>query len=491
MLTETANRASPQPSFKAFPQPSFWRRVREFAVPPSMIETATARRREGDWAGACAAAAIDVDLQLRAVAHAYGQETAARIRDDLRALAPDLLRWHMPRIAPDGLLRPGLTVSLARYGDFGAGALHLVVRTPPAWADAGQRMSLALWDGSHGTGDRWRYPHPHPHPGRRFRLDLHRHLWDVRRADELPLRAGSGVAPEPSDVLPDGHRCAVDRWAAEARILLLADGLTSTDAVRVRVGGRQLLLEPDGDERAQAPRISEVTAGRGTPRSVPASLPLLPDAATWMLPDLELLRTGAIEADRLHPLVSSALAPLMPRDHSARTPDAASGAPPDRGTGDPHLVDCRGARHRIGLVDGVLAALDHDPGEIRREELLAALTGTPLPCFQAIDEAHRNPHCLTGVRERLDHGDIAGALAVVEGLIGPGALMRNGPLRDELEAAARRRISYGLFRAGLAGGGSGNGSGSGSGTGRISPLRTRPGRYPVPDRIPHPRHARR
>src|SRR5689334_2318273 len=77
-----------------------WRRVREFAVPPSMIETATARRMVGDWAGACAAARIDVDLDLRAVARAHGRELAARVRADLRHLAPDLLRWHLPRTAP-------------------------------------------------------------------------------------------------------------------------------------------------------------------------------------------------------------------------------------------------------------------------------------------------------------------------------------------------------------------------------------------------------
>ena len=106
----------------------------------------------------------------------------------------------------------------------------------------------------------------------------------------------------------------------------------------------------------------------------------------------------------------------------------------------PRLVECRGAQHRIGLVDGVLAALDHDPAEIRREELLAALTGTPLPCLRAIDEAHRHPECLPDVRARLDHGDTAGALAVVEGLLGPDALLRDGALRDELEAAAQRRI---------------------------------------------------
>ncbi|MGW5235493.1 hypothetical protein ACWEQU_25150, partial [Streptomyces nodosus] len=86
-----------------------WQRVREYAVPLSMIETATARRAVGDWAGACAAARIDVDLDLRAVRDRHGIELVTRLRADLRRLAPDLLRWHMPRIAPDGRLRPGLT----------------------------------------------------------------------------------------------------------------------------------------------------------------------------------------------------------------------------------------------------------------------------------------------------------------------------------------------------------------------------------------------
>src|ERR1044072_5498961 len=126
MLTSTANEDI---------RTSFWPRVREFAVPASMIETATARRLAGDWAGACAAAGFDVDLNLRAVARDHGRELASRVRSDLRALAPDLLRWHMPRIAPDGLLRPGATIALARYdtaGRGGPGPRHRDARRPPA-----------------------------------------------------------------------------------------------------------------------------------------------------------------------------------------------------------------------------------------------------------------------------------------------------------------------------------------------------------------------
>ncbi|MFF3613366.1 hypothetical protein [Streptomyces sp. NPDC002580] len=446
---------------------AFWPRVRDYAVPPTMIETATARRRRGDWAGACAAAGFDVDLDLRSSARAYGRELVARIRADLRHLAPDLLRWHLPRVAPDGLLRPGLTLTLARYGDAGRDGghpVHLVVRTPPAWADGGQRVSLALWAGPHGGArsgtsvDPGARGHPHPRPSRRYRLDLHRHLWDARRTDELRFRSGadrppddtgpSGLDPtdlDPSDLDPSGLvprdlGCAVDRWAAEAGILLRDEGRT-TGTVAVRIGSRQRLLldlaaDPAGLE-ATVPRITRAPDGGGV-----SALPVLPDAATWVLPDLELLRAGAIEAGRLHPLVASALVPDHVPAASARTPDPA---------GQPRFVECRGARHRIGLVDGVLAPLDHDPAEIRREELLVALTGTPLPCLRAIDEAHRRPHCLSGVRERLHHGDTTGALAVVEGLLGPDAVLRSGALQDELRAAARRRLAYGLFRAGLTG----------------------------------------
>lgn len=441
MLTENANRD---------PFLSFWLRVREFAVPPSMIETATARRRAGDWAGACAAAGIDVDLQLRTLARTHGRELTARVRADLRHLVPDLLRWHLPRIAPHGLLRPGLTIALARYDAEEPGApdhpVHLVVRTPPAWADAGQRVSLALWDGTRSEAGARR--HPHPRPSRRFRLDLHRHLWDARRTGELLIRSGAdlppadAVDPAVAGRVPPGRRCAAGRWAAEAALLQAAEG-RATGTFVVRFGGRhRLLLELDADGDGDGPpalRIAEASAD-----GAPSVLPVLPDAATWALPDLELIRSGAFEADRLHPLVLRALLP----GHVA-----AGHAPISDAAGQPRLVECRGARHRIGLVDGVLAPLDHDPAELRREELLAALTGTPMPCLQAVDEAHRRPDCLTGVRERLDHGDIEGALAVVEGLLGPGAILRSGPLRDELETAALRRIAYGLFRADLAGSG--------------------------------------
>lgn len=408
----------------------FWARVREFAVPPSMIESATARRAMGDWAGSCAAAHVDVDLNPRVVGRTRGREFAALVRADLRRLAPDLLRWHFPRTGPNGLLRPGITISLARYSPAGR-AVHLVARTPPAWADAGQRISLALWDPSEPRSR----AHPHPHPDRRFRLDLHRHLWDASRAAELGERSGARGFPAidrvPGGMVPDDHGCAVHRWVAEATLLLHAEG-RADGVVTVRLGTRRVL--------ALAPAIPEITAAPAKDRA----WPVLPDAATWVLPDLELLREGLIDADRLHPLVASALVPGHRPLAAARSPD---------GAGHSRVVECRGAEHRIGLVDGVLVPLDHDPGEIRRERLLVALGGTALPCLRAIDDVYRHPESLVDFRARLDHGDAAGALAAAEGLLGPDVLLRSDALRDEWESAARRRVAHGLFRAGLAGSG--------------------------------------
>ncbi|MFE9352888.1 hypothetical protein ACFYPB_01565 [Streptomyces olivaceoviridis] len=439
-----------------------WQRVREYAVPPSMIETATARRAVGDWSGACAAARIDINLDPRAVSKRHGTDVASLLRADLRRLAPDLLRWHMPRIAPDGRLRPGLTLSLARYGSSGGTPLHLVVRTPPTWADAGQRMSLALWE---GPGSSAPGHHPHPYPDRRHRLDLHRHLWDAGRSGELAQRCGADGAPPrlpsgrsagprrpaPAD-LPDrpddpgrperpsggDASWAVSRWAAEAELLLRAEGRRPRGAFTVRLGARsRAVLELVAPDDSHAPTFRPLR--EPLPTQQVAALPVLPEAAARVLPDLELLRAGLVAADRLHPLVAAALA----------EPGPAAATGPAPASDDPHRVRCRGEVHRIALRDGALTAIDHDPAELRREDLLVALGGPALPCLRAIDAVHRSPEALPAVRERLLHGDVAGALTVVEGLLGPGALLPDGPLRRELESAATRRVDHGLFRSGL------------------------------------------
>ncbi|WP_255658740.1 hypothetical protein [Actinoplanes sp. L3-i22] len=500
------------------PRLTAWQRVREFAVPPAMIETATARRLAGDWAGACAAARVDPDLDPRAIAFLHGHAVAAAVRDDLRHFVPELLRWHLPRVE-SGRLRPGVTVSLARYGP----RLHLVARTAPAWADADQRISLALWGGgSDGV-------HPHPRPNRRFRFDLHRHLWDVRCVADLRERAG--VATWAGDSAAAEHR-----WPAEADILRQAEnkndepvfvrmnthayrelrpsspaghdgrpgaqdgtfrggegGLTGSFRVVEGVPGTSFRGgEGDGGEsfrgredgRGWPGGRAGSTGERGNVRGVPRGSLVLPDAATWVLPDLELLRAGLIEAGQLHPLVADALVP--PRAGAAgdipgpAVPERISGSRgvpgpavpeqisisrgvswlgvPERGPGGRdvdatgvRVVECRGRQHRIGLVDGVLSALDHDADELGREAILVAFGGAPLPCLRVIDNAMRSPETLADIRARLDHGDLPGAIRAVEALLGPHASLRDGPLRDELARVEERHLTYGLYRAGLAG----------------------------------------
>ncbi|MFI1988929.1 hypothetical protein [Actinoplanes sp. NPDC020271] len=438
-----------------------WQRVREFAVPPSMIDTATARRLAGDWAGACAAARLDpsfgscpttVDPDLRSIFRRHGAELAAALRADLLHLAPELLRWHLPRVE-NGLLRPGLTVSLAVYGP----GLYLVARTAPGWADADQRITLALWDGD-VTG-----VHPHPRPHRRFRFDLHRHLWDVRHAAELRERSGA-------EAWPGDGTAAVHRWRAEAEIVREAEG-RSGDTVFVRVNARDYFAIPSADDVPECrggsshggpayggpgdggPGDGRDPGGRGgrtggraggagrrgNGRGLPRGSLLLPDAATWVLPDLELLRAGLITPGQLHPLVADALVPGHARTRADRDPAG------------PRFVDCRGQRHRIGLVDGVLSPLDHGPEELRREAVLLAFGGIPLPCLRVIDDAVRRPESLDDIRARLDHGDLPGALQAVEALLGPRAVLRDGPLRDELARVEQRHHTYELYRSGLAG----------------------------------------
>jgi hypothetical protein len=159
-------------------------------------------------------------------------------------------------------------------------------------------------------------------------------------------------------------------------------------------------------------------------------------------PDLELLRAGLIDPGQLHPLVAAGLVP----GHGSAAAKAAVEADP--ATDGCRLVDCRGEQHRIALVDGVLSALDHDPAELRREEILVGFGGPPLPCLRVIDRAMRRPDTLADIRARLDHGDLAGALAALEILLGPAAVLRDGPLRDELVRIEQRYVTYEQYRAG-------------------------------------------
>lgn len=122
--------------------------ARRYGVPSAMIEAATERRSAGDWRGACAAADVELFFNPETLRRRYGAVAAGAILDDLQTLAPELLRWHLPRYAHGpGRLLAGLLIPLADYG--GAGTdLTLVAATPGFALDAGERIVLTLLETS-------------------------------------------------------------------------------------------------------------------------------------------------------------------------------------------------------------------------------------------------------------------------------------------------------------------------------------------------------
>ncbi|WP_433794723.1 hypothetical protein [Actinoplanes sp. CA-252034] len=169
-----------------------WRIARRYAVPAPMIRRATERRLAGDWRGACAAADVAVDFNL-----SLGTATTDRIEEDLRHLAPELLRWHLPRRPSTGhtALTPRRLSVLARYDDdlvlavgsprtgYGRQQLRLVLTSGPP-RTSGPPM-VYRGDADHEPCTWHRYVDP----------DLPRHVWDTRHTGELLTWYGLGPAP--------------------------------------------------------------------------------------------------------------------------------------------------------------------------------------------------------------------------------------------------------------------------------------------------------
>lgn len=386
---------------------SAWREARRYAVPPAMVRTATTRREAGDTVGACDAAAVDLLIDMAEVRRTRGAEVADRLADDLRHLAPDLLRWHLPwRMGGSRtVLTTGVTITLARYG---GDALHL---TTPRPLDARPRPVLRF--GPLG---------PEAPLGQTLRWDRHRHLWDVRAAGELyariggrgrlPFHATGGRLLDPAELpterqddpvaliewtttLLDAGRQA-EAWAA-CGIALDAPGPAEADGaaaeavvplVRDALGTlpAAMLMPSGGSGWYRGPLVLSRSAGtieaRVLKRDVPVpDLPVLPGPAWRRAPDLELLRLGRIRPAELHPLVRHALFPGLDAEYR----------PVGAGATDEIRVRCRSAWHRVGWRAGRVHLRDHAPEEARREQAMRAL-GAPTPgCFSIEDTWRGGP----------------------------------------------------------------------------------------------------
>ncbi|WP_053637261.1 ankyrin repeat domain-containing protein [Streptomyces sp. XY152] len=447
------------------------RRVRRYAVPRRMIERATERRTAGDWRGACAAALVDVDIDLPEVAEHCGDDVAAALEDDLRHLVPDLVRWHLPRVLGGWTtLDTDRTVVLARYRPVRAGEgprstpyLHL---TTPAMREGPQRITLRFRTvadertaGVFGSrAEDWRYA---------------RHLWDARHTAELRERCGGGAErppffhadgrPRRTDELPTADPGPADAAARAEWVTLLhqkgeveaafaasgieldltpptgpgwyrADpaallGRLAFDHTRLEREVRRLTDEGVGDRflvsgdwrtRVLLEPTAAGLGARAAGREESKDLPFLAEALWRRLPDLDLLRVGGVEPEHLHPLVREALFPGL------RAADG-TGGPPGPGLPEPVRVRCRGAWHEVGFRPGGLLRMPHSDEEQRRERALRAFGGAVAGCF-AVEQTWasgdgRLPKALRAQRRdlflRAQHGDTHGVLQLLDAGVDP------------------------------------------------------------------------
>ncbi|MEU8777592.1 ankyrin repeat domain-containing protein [Streptomyces sp. NPDC048606] len=461
------------------------RRVRRYAVPGWMIEAAGAHREAGDWRAACAAAAVDVALEPAALAARHGRAVADAVLEDLRHLAPDLLRWHLPRVLGGRTtLVPDQRILLAHYGPDGGpgrpgrGVPSLYVRTY-GMVDGPQRLRLECGPF---------VPVPDANPYARVTTvdwSTARHLWDVRHAPDLRTRAAGGGAdrlpffapdgtPLPADALATGDpgpgdpaartewiavlqsragsrahlveafaaagiEADLDKPADEWRsygVVHLEDALASgrVDLSRLAHEARLLAAAGLGDRFRLAPDwrdglLVEVT-GPGAGDTVRArtagseelrALAPLPEHAWRPLPDLQLVRAGRLAPTELHPLVAAS---LFPGSGPATGPAGPTAPRPVR-------VRCLGVWHEVrARADGL--AIPHTDEERRRERALRAFGGVVAGCFAAerawTSGEGRLPRALREERqdlfERAQHGDAPGVLALLDAGVDPR--VRNG-----------------------------------------------------------------
>ncbi|MFC9975125.1 hypothetical protein ACFVH6_29915 [Spirillospora sp. NPDC127200] len=195
-----------------------WLLARRYAVPRWMIEEAAERRSAGDWRGACVGVDVEIDP-----AH-----LTSDLEDDLRHLAPDLLRRHLPRVPQVRLHLPA--------PDAGAGRVRRPhAATPRSAAGRAQRLRLRLAESLPS-----RYG-PAGAPVVREDWSGLRHLWDARRAGELLAHCGGGDRPPflHADGTPRAadesgrtplHNAVWNRASAE-RVRALLDAGARTDVV--------------------------------------------------------------------------------------------------------------------------------------------------------------------------------------------------------------------------------------------------------------------
>ncbi|WP_306368098.1 hypothetical protein [Nocardiopsis sp. CC223A] len=448
------------------------RKGRRYGVPRTMIERAAERRSVGDWRGACAAADVAVDLDLRALRRAHGAEFTERLLDDLHHLVPDLVRWHFPRFwHGDGRLLPGQRLLLSRPGGDGGpwltvhradrhtyGHRRLVLKAAEhTWAD----ILLAPGESAMRVSHWENVPHV---------WETSRHLWDSRSVGEARERWGGG--PDRAPFLnPDGTPRTVDGLPTAdpgpgdpAARTEWIDGLHRAGRVVEAFAAAGIGFDPAPVEMEYAGPVDPVEALSYTPlavsrlvgeverlaeagfgdvhwfpydadgrfvveRSPDGSVSLRLEAWTsWkkngdrsILPevcripsiDVDVVRDG-MSPDELHPLVREAIAP-------GRGPADGPVGPLPPPAPEPVRVRCGGEWHTVAHADGRLS-IPHTGEEQDREAALRALGGSAVGCHGAREAwstgEGRLPRALARLRDdlfdRVKQGDGEALLAYLD-----------------------------------------------------------------------------
>ncbi|WP_433044013.1 hypothetical protein [Dactylosporangium sp. CS-033363] len=419
----------------------YWQVVPRYGLTRGQIDRAERLRLAGDWAGACAAAGIAVEVTESDLPPA-----------GLPYFAPDLLRWHAIRmrhhqrlnytshglrgrgdeltlpvwLGPDGRRAVGLGIRsvppyrsrlfLAKEGEFAPGAS--LADAPQYWdvRHAGDLITRCGGRGPHAEhvyallaaghlAEAW--------TAGGFEVDLRTHQWTEGRQEHLfePfLRWNLG---EFTPALPT--------LAATARDWALARGHTAVWLTVERAEPVRPVLDRLDTDR---PRL------RGEPLGSPwlQGVPRLPVMLQDRPPDWVDLTAGRAGAEDLHPLVAAALVP-----HEPATGPRALRLP------GPAVVDCGGERHEVAARDGTLA-VPHPGAEIERELALHALGG-PIPpgCAGVVYRwrtgASGLPEPLRGFREELDERIRFGEAETVADLLAAG-------LDPEVRLPGGRSLDY-------------------------------------------------
>ncbi|HWS39325.1 MAG TPA: hypothetical protein VN408_42105 [Actinoplanes sp.] len=331
--------------------PQQWVRIRRFAIPGWMISECTAARERGDWRAACEAAGVEVLF-----------DDPGPVADLLAGLAPDLLRWHLPRSRGGSTaLSPGRRYVLTDAAVVTPETPVLLVRTLPD-----DRLSL----------DRACLRDLPPGPI----IPVPAHLWDAREADGL--RVVTTLSPDSATWADAGWVFTGDQDYLDLFIGGLDPMLLAAELRRVAAGfgtDRLLLIS---EWLSTWLRLTVTPDQLWLQRHLypggPTSDQVIPALHQDLLrppPDSALVRDGHLDVAEVHPLVRAVLFPSAPAGPVAAGPPLV--------TEELFRVRCRGVWHWVGVSAGRIELPEHSDEERQREHSLAAFGGEMGGCFQA------------------------------------------------------------------------------------------------------------